>query len=299
MKLVVTGGTGFTGSYLVPILIERGHTVRCLVRRSSDRSMLPAEGIEWAEGDLADIKSLRQAFSGMDALVNVASIGFGHAPNIVKAALASAGIGRALFISTTALFTTLNVASRQIRLQAENEIRQGRLAYTILRPTMIYGSSRDRNMCRLIRYLRRYPIVPVIGNGKMLQQPVYVEDVAGAVADCLDKDFTIGKEYNIPGSSPLTFDEVIDTICGLLGRTVIKVHVPASPVITMLRLLEKGGIRLSIKAEQFMRLNEDKAFDYEAAARDFGYEPRTFKEGMALQLTEMGYQKPLARQERR
>jgi uncharacterized protein YbjT (DUF2867 family) len=289
MNLVVTGGTGFTGSYLVPILMVRGHAVRCLVRDSSDRSVLPAVGIEWAEGDLRDFESLKRAFDRMDALVNMASIGFGHASNIVRAALA-AGIERAVFISTTAVFTNLNAPSKRVRLAAEDEIKRSRLAYTILRPTMIYGGSRDRNMCRLIRYLQKVPFIPVLGSGRRLQQPVYVGDVARAVADCVEEKATIGRCYNVAGKNPLTFNEVIDTISRLLGRSVKRIPVPASPVITALELLEKYNLRLPIKAEQVLRLNEDKAFDYGSAATDFGYTPLSFEEGVSIELKEMGMQ---------
>jgi len=293
VKVLVTGGTGFTGSYVVPLLIRKGYDVRCFVRPTSDRKKLALKPNEWALGDLADFEALKAALQGVFALVNLASLGFGHARNIVRAVTAS-GVKRAVFLSTTAIFTTLNAPSKAVRVEAEEEIKTSGLEYTILRPTMIYGSRRDRNMCRLIRYLWKWPVMPIVGNGKMLQQPVYVGDVAAAVADCLGKDATKNKEYNIPGARPLTFDEVIDTITSLLGRRVIKFHLPASPLVKTLYFLEKRGIHFPIKAEQFMRLNEDKAFDYSSAAKDFGYAPRTFKEGITLQLAEMGFKRPPA-----
>ena len=288
MKLVVTGGTGFTGSCLVPMLLERGHRVRCLLRESSNRAALPSvKEIDWAEGDLGEFESLLLAFSEMDALVNVASIGFGHTPNIVRAAVAS-GIKRAVFISTTAVFTTLNAKSKRVRVGAEEIIRKSALDFTILRPTMIYGSSRDRNISRLIRYLKRFRVIPVFGKGDNLQQPVYVGDVAGAIAACLSERRTVGRSYNIPGAEALTYNEVIDTICDLIGRKVIKARVPASAIIGLLAFFERMGFLLPFKAEQVMRLNEDKAFEYKEATKDFGYAPRSFAEGIAIELKELG-----------
>ena len=93
MKVFVTGGTGFTGSYVVPLLLQQGYEVRCLYRPGSDRSVLPEPEIEWALGDLDDSQSLSASMRGMDALVNVASLGFGHADSIVRAAR-NAGIQR-------------------------------------------------------------------------------------------------------------------------------------------------------------------------------------------------------------
>src|SRR5688572_5891103 len=198
MKIFVIGATGFTGSHVVPLLLKSGYEVRCLYRASSDRSLLSDPKIEWELGDVSDSQSLSIAMQGADALVNIASLGFGHADSIISAAKIM-GIERAIFISTTAIFTQLNAPSKKIRVAAELAIETSGLKYTILRPTMIYGSNRDRNMWRLIRFMRYSPIVPVFGDGKYLQQPIYVNDVAQAVVSCLDSDKTIGKSYNISG----------------------------------------------------------------------------------------------------
>jgi uncharacterized protein YbjT (DUF2867 family) len=287
MKALVTGATGFTGSRVVPLLLDRGIETHCLARATSNRAALWASQVQWHEGDLGDLDSLRRALAGMDALVNIASLGFGHAPNLVGATRA-AGVSRAVFVSTTAIFTSLNARSRRVRVAAEQAIADSGLAYTILRPTMIYGSARDRNMARLVRYLRRWPLIPIFGNGRSLQQPVYVGDVAGAVVDALLSERTSGASYNIPGASPLTYDEVIDTICRLLHRKVTKVHLPTRPILQGLSLAERAGLRLPVKAEQIQRLNEDKVFDYTEAADAFGYAPLTFAQGMTRQLREMG-----------
>jgi nucleoside-diphosphate-sugar epimerase len=287
MKILVTGATGFTGSCVVPRLLARGADVRCLVRSTSDTSGLPQAGIRLIRGNLDDRDSLALAMQGADLLVNLASLGFGHAGNVVKAAM-DTGIRRALFISTTAIFTGLNARSKAVRLAAEETITRSGLAYTILRPTMIYGSPRDRNMSRLIRYLQRWPLVFVAGGGQALQQPVYVEDVAEAVVRAIESADTLNKAYNVAGATVLSFDQVVDTICGLLRRSVRKVHVPWVPLVSFLSILERLSIRLPIKAEQILRLNEDKAFDYSAAGRDFGYQPRSFAEGIRLELAAMG-----------
>ena len=287
MKVLVTGATGFTGSYVVPLLLKQGAHVRCLVRASSNRISLPAVELELAQGDLDDRASLERALRGCDVLVNVASLGFGHAPQIVNAAVA-ASVKRAVFISTTAIFTTLNAPSKSVRLAAEETIRTSGLRYTILRPTMIYGSSRDRNMCRLIRFLRSWPVVPVFGAGEHLQQPVYVEDLAAAVVQSLMSERSVGRSYNISGAAPLTYNRIIDIICEIMGRRVRKVRLPIAPLVSALTMLERLPLRLPIKAEQILRLNEDKAFDHAEAIEDFGYRPRSFAEGIRMELREMG-----------
>lgn len=286
MRLLVTGATGFTGSYAIPELLAAGHKVTCYVRPTSDRSRISASSVDYIEGTLEDQQSLTAALQGMDALVNIASLGFGHAPNIVGAALA-AGVTRALFISTTAIFTSLNAPSKVVRLAAEKLIAESGLRYTILRPTMIYGSSKDRNMCRLIKYLKRFPLIPMLGSGEYLQQPVYVGDLAKAITLAIGTEKTANKAYNISGAAPISYNQVIKTVCTGLQRKIWQLHVPAKLVVDILGTTERLKIRLPIKSEQVQRLNEDKAFDYTDAHQDFQYAPLTLEEGIRLELGEM------------
>lgn len=283
MKAFVTGATGFTGSRTVPLLLERGWEVHCLYRESSDRSVLPQTEIYWHVGNLENQEKLTEAMQGCDTLVNIASLGFGHAENIVKSAQA-VGIQRAIFISTTAIFTKLNSQSKRTRLAAEAAIQNSDLAYTILRPTMIYGSQRDRNMYRLIRLLRRFPLIPIFGKGDYLQQPVFVDDVAKAIIQCLEQPKTIGKSYNIAGKKALTYNEVIDTIATIMNRKIYKLYLPDKIVVKFLRLLEKMKVPFPIKAEQVKRLNENKDFSYEEAQIDYNFQPRSFDEGIRTEI---------------
>ncbi|MCL4274783.1 MAG: NAD(P)H-binding protein [Anaerolineales bacterium] len=282
MKVLITGATGFTGLRVVPLLLNSGYEVCCFVRETSDRSRLGKLPVEWVTGDLSDTEALTSALRGVDALVNIASLGFGHAESILSSAK-EAGVKRGLFISTTAIFTQLNADSKSARLTAEETIQASGLDYTILRPTMIYGSPRDRNMWRLIRLLRFSPIIPIFGDGESLQQPIFVDDVAQAVLLALQNDITIGKSYNIAGKAPLTYNQVIDTVAFALGKRVWKLRLPYMPIVNFLQFTERMRLRLPIKAEQVLRLNENKAFSYEEAQRDFGFSPRSFAEGIELE----------------
>jgi len=285
MKIFVTGATGFTGSRVVPLLLKNGFEVRCLHRPSSDRSPLDDLDIDWVLGDVSDTESLTSAMQGADVLVNIASLGFGHADSIIRAARDS-GIKRAIFISTTAIFTQLNASSKKVRVAAELAIETSGLKYTILRPTMIYGSPRDRNMWRLIRFMRVLPIIPIFGDGKYLQQPIFVDDVAAAVLGCLKSDVTLGKSYNIAGMHPLTYNEVIDTIAQAMNKRVWKLHIPSKTVVSLLKFFEKIHIPFPIKSEQVLRLNENKDFSYAEADRDFEFGPLSFAEGIKIEILE-------------
>ena len=154
------------------------------------------------------------------------------------------------------------------------------LETTIIRPTMIYGTPGDRNIIRLVQWLDRWPVLPVFGNGRSLQQPVHVSDVAWAIVQALESSVTIGRAFNISGADPLTYNDVIRVISQALGRRVQCFHIPVSPIVTALQISESFGLTLPIKAEQVLRLNEDKVFSHMEAADAFGYTPMSFDQGI-------------------
>jgi len=281
IQVLITGGSGFLGGHVIPLLAARGDTVTALVRSSAAAERVTELGATPVAGDLDDPASIDQAFadSGADALVNLASLGFGHAPAIVAAA-EDAGIKRAVFVSTTAIFTNLNAGSKEMRQGAEAVVQSSALEWTIIRPTMIYGTPRDRNMVRLLTLLKRTPFVPVPGGGHRLQQPIHVEDLAQAVVAALDTPAAIAKAYDVAGPEPLTFRRVIEETAEAVGRRARLVPVPLAPMAASLRVYERMASRPRFKAEQLERLAEDKAFDITAARRDLAFDPRSFADGI-------------------
>lgn len=289
MRLLITGGSGFLGRRVVPIAVDRGHDVVALVRSDRAAHIVNAFGAGVVHADLDDPASADSAFSAADAdaLVNLASLGFGHAPTIVAAA-EEAGISRAVFVSTTAVATSLPAPSKRVRLDAEARIRASALRWTILRPTMIYGGPDDRNLSRLLAVLRRTPVLPVPGGGRRLQQPVHVGDIAAAVLDVLDHQVTIGACYDIAGPEPMTFAELLRAAGRAVGSTPHLVPIPLAASIAAARGYERVSRRPRIKAEQLLRLAEDKSFSVAPATGAFGYSPRTFCSGITAQARAMG-----------
>ena len=108
MRLLVTGGSGFLGGYVLDEAARRGHETVALARSDAAAGAVARHGAQPLTGDLDDPARLLAAFGAAhcEALVNLASLGFGHAPAIVAATRAAA-IGRAVFVSTTAVKTTL------------------------------------------------------------------------------------------------------------------------------------------------------------------------------------------------
>ena len=283
MKIAVSGANGFTGRFVCTELQRRKIPFIAVLRPGSDISWMAAHEIPVRYADLTESHQLAEQLRGCCALLNVASIGFGAAPTILQACI-SAGVHRAVFVSTTAIFTKLNADSKTIRQEAEAAIVASGLDTTILRPTMIYGTPCDRNMIRLVRWINRWPVLPVFGNGRSLQQPVHVTDVAWAVVQALESPATINRQFNISGAEPLTYNEVVSVTAEALGRGIRKMYIPAQPVLIFLDFMEWLGVTLPIKAEQIRRLNEDKAFSHSEAQDAFGYAPILFKDGISKEV---------------
>ncbi len=281
--IALAGGTGFTGRRVAAGLADaRGAAaLRCLVRAESDTSVLPA-GVPTVRGDLGDAESLSAWLEGADALVYVASMGFGHVPAVVAAA-ESAGVRRAVFVSTTAIRTRLPAPSKSVRIAAEDAVRDSSFASTILRPTMIYGAPGDRNMERLLRAVARWPLVPVPGTGRYLIQPVHVDDLSAAIVSATLTIAASGREYDLSGDAPLSFDDTLRTAGRALGRHVRLIHVPLRPVAFILRCMESVGLRPRVTEEQVLRLAEDKAFAHVDATRDLAFNPRSLETGLAAE----------------
>ncbi len=280
MRITITGATSLPGLSLLDVLLREGHEVRCIVRAESpNRARLGGRNVEVVSGDATDEASLARALDGVNALAHVAGVEF--APQVV-AGMRRAGVERLLVFSSTSVHSRYEFRSGP-KHRGEEAVQESNLAWTIVRPTMIYGSELDKNIHRLLRFLDRSPLYPVFGDGKNLWQPVYHEDLARGALSALISTGTVGRAYDLPGADPLTYRDLVLTAAEALGRKVRLVRVPLEPACRALRLAEDLRLPLPVKSEQVLRLREDKAYPYEDAKRDLGYSPRAFTEGVKLE----------------
>jgi len=289
MRLLVTGGSGFLGGYVLREAARRGHETVALARSAAATRTVAGLGARPIAGDLDAPGQLGETFAAAhcDVLLNLASLGFGHAPAIVAAAQ-QAGLRRAIFVSSTAVTTTLAAPAKRVRLTAEQRIHDSALEWTILRPTMIYGAPGDRNLSRLLALLSRAPMLPVPGGGRHLQQPVHVADVADALLAAAERPETAGSCYDVAGPEPLAFAELLRISARAVTSRTRFVPVPLTPLVAAARGYERLSRRPRIRAEQLLRLAEDKAFVIQGAARDLGYAPRPFAAGIRAEAEAMG-----------
>ena len=292
MRVLLTGATGLLGFELLNGLLAGGDEVRCLVRNeSANAARLDGTGAEVFRGDANDEETLLRALRGADALLHVA--GIEYAPAVVGAAR-RARVARLVVVGSTSAHSSFEFRSGPKR-RMEEIVRRSGLGWTIVRPTMIYGTERDKNVHRLLRFLDRSPVFPVFGPGTNLWQPVYHEDCATGILEALRNTVAINRSYDLPGARPLPYRDLVLTAAHAIGKSPRPLHLPLEPVRKVLSTAERLRLPLPIKSEQVLRLREDKAYPYDDARQDLGYDPRPFEKGVALEverLREVGLLKP-------
>ncbi|RAP34011.1 3-beta hydroxysteroid dehydrogenase [Candidatus Marinamargulisbacteria bacterium SCGC AG-410-N11] len=290
-NILLIGGTGFTGKHILKKLITSYSSVFniSLFVRSKEKIHqlnLDTKAFNIFQGNLDDLNSLEKALHNQHIVIYVASLGFGHARALVKK-LEMVAPEKVIFTSTTGIFTNLNPKSKSIRIDAEKIIRESKLNYTIIRPTMIYGKKDDRNISRLINFIRKSPIIPVFGNGLFLQQPIYVEDLADAILSAATTNKSNKKEYNVSGKSPVTYRELINIINKTIKTSTISIYIPKKLSLFIVSTFRKILPNFPIKEEQILRLNENKNFNHSAAINDLNFTPLSVEEGIKKQLQDM------------
>jgi len=276
--ILLTGATKFIGRHVLKELRARGVPCDCLVRpQSRGREVL---GVNLVEGDLNQPEQLRDRLQGYQTVIHVPNLAsMTRVPELVRA-YEDAGIKRAVFLSSTGIFTDLQARTKPLRKAAESIIANSDLAFTILRPTLVYGGPDDGNIARLLRFCKRSPVMPVFGSGRALQQPVHVEDLAWAVVEVLERAKTYRRAYNLGGGQVLTYNELVTLAYRVLGKRGFLLHLPVKPTVSLARGLRRAGVPLPVSEEQILRLEENKAYSLAEAERDFGFAPRSFVQGI-------------------
>jgi len=138
----------------------------------------------------------------------------------------------------------------------------------VLRPTMIFGRGTDRNLTRTIRFLRRWRIPILVGDGTQRIDPVHVDDVADLIVNLSGRT---GRPdlYEIGGGCPTPVCELLATLCEILGVRGAQIRVPLSALRFAARAARVAGLR----PDQVLRLVEDKTADDSAARASLAWFP--------------------------
>lgn len=204
----------------------------------------------------------------------------------------ASGARRIVALSSTSRFTKaasadlaeVNMASRLG--EAEEKLRTWAQAngieWVILRPTMIYGFGRDKNIAEIAHFIRRFGFFPLLGRATGLRQPVFVDDVASACQSALTARGAVNRAYNISGGETLSYREMVSRVFLAMGRRPRLLTVPLWTfrlAVAVLRQLPRYRHWSVAMAE---RMNRDLVFDHSEAKRDLAFQPRAFQPDMRI-----------------
>jgi len=240
--VLVAGGTGFIGSRIVRRLAADGHRVIVMSRDPGRARGKVPEGVEIRAGDTTDEASLGPALAGAEVVVNTVQFpnhpvenprrGYtyirvdGEGTVRLVGAARRAGVQRFIYLSGAGTREGQTKPWFIAKLMAEKAIRESGIPYTIFRPSWVYGPE-DRSLNKFATFARMLPFVPVIGSGRTRVQPLYVGDLAEAVAASLRTESAINQIYEIGGPQEVTMDEIIRTMLRVMGRRKPLLHSPA------------------------------------------------------------------------
>lgn len=288
--LLVTGITGHSGKYFLQELIDHKYEdkIRCIVRSSSDTSLLEKSGLmlEKAVGDLKDQEFMDTCLKDVDTVLHI-----GHISNsiyVIKAAVKN-NLKRAIFVHTTGIYSKYKSASEGYK-NIKSEVRKiikdnaSSIGLTILRPTMIYGNINDKNMVIFIKMVDKLRLFPVIDHGKNLLQPVNGRDLGKAYYQVLVNPKIVNGDYILSGKKPVMMLDMFKMISNNLRKKTIFVSLPMGFGIFMARILKTVSIGKVDYIEKVQRMGEDRSYSHEDAHRDFGYDPMPLEEGLRIEV---------------
>jgi nucleoside-diphosphate-sugar epimerase len=283
MTLLVTGATGLTGHLFLSHLAANNENseVHCLVRPTSDRSLLDSLNlnIHYVTGDSSTNETWDKILTEYTptTIIHIASIR--HIPVILDSLKRARQNPRLIAIGTTGVYSNYNHYSKDYKT-IEAQLAQYPGSYCLLRPTMIYGSLRDKNLHKLIKFCDRYGFFFVFGSGQCLLQPIHADDLAQAILSVLQHP-NIQGAYDLSGGSIVTFRELLAIVEKQLRKPVRSIYIPLRLGVWSATIAEQIlGTKSPVRREQILRLQEDKAYPHDKAQRDFDFVPRSLDIGL-------------------
>ena len=272
--VLVLGATSLIGRHLLARLKTEDLEPFAVSRRP------PTDDACWLDGDLKDPRLA-------DHLPAVATV-FSLSPIwLLPAALPglkARGMTRLIAFSSTSRFTktgSADAGERAVALElagaeaaVETWCAEHGVAWTILRPTLIYDEGRDGNVSRIARLVKRFHVMPLSGTGEGLRQPVHAEDLAEGALAAAHAPEARNRAYNLAGGETVTYRAMVDRIFEGLGKRPLSLPMPTWLFGLLMRLAKPfyPGATVAMGT----RMGKDLTFDSSEAARDFGWRPRAF-----------------------
>lgn len=294
--IAVTGATGFVGRAIVKRARAEGYPVRTIVRNPREARWLKDElGCELFHGNVLYGPSLAGAFADVKCVIHLVGIirerqestfqrAHTEATQYVVEEAKQAGVRRLLHMS--ALGTRPNAHSQyhQTKWAAEEAVRKSGMAWTIFRPSLIYGPG-NQSISVLAKIVRFAPVVPVLGNGQSKLQPVSVDTVAQAFVNAIRYDDAVQKTYDLCGPDVLMWDELYDKLMAGLGCRKMKLHLPLGIARVQAAFCEALLPNPPFTRDQLLMTQENNVGNAAPAVQDLMLELEGFDRGLERELT--------------
>lgn len=235
--VVITGAFSYTGKYATRILLERGYRIRTLTNHP------PTHHPEGANlfGDRVQVfpynfdrgDELRRSLEGASTLINTYWVRFPHGGSNFETAVRNtcslieaakdAGVRRIVHVSIANPSLQSPLGYYKGKAQLEQTVIDSGLAYTILRPTVIFGAE-DILINNIAWFVRHFPVFGIPGDGRYGIRPIYVEDMAHLLADAVDRQGSA--VLDAVGPETFRFEELVRLIAERVGRSVRLVRLP-------------------------------------------------------------------------
>ncbi|MBN2037303.1 MAG: NAD(P)-dependent oxidoreductase [Chitinispirillaceae bacterium] len=285
--ILITGGTGAMGSVLVRKLSEQGHSLRVLTLpgdRNAER-LRTEYGVDVRYGSVADASACRGLCDGADTVLHLAaiiitndeslytSINAGGTRNIVAQA-AAAGVKHFIHVSSASVLYPKPTPYSISKRLAEDLVKKSKLPWTIVRPTLVYGQRGGQEFDMFLSYLKKFPVVPFIGNGNALKRPVFVDDVVDGLVKiaCMER----GKNavYNLSGATSLSildFARLCLTLMGKERKPVVRL--PVWLCVMLAGVMKRAMRNPPLKWSVIAGVTQDADLDPSDAINELGYAP--------------------------
>ena len=286
-KLIIFGARGNTANYFLKILEkEKFEGEITVVSRDKNKNNYFNQfklNFKILNGDIKETSFLEKCFDNIDTVLNLANME--NSPKIVEIG-SKHKVKWFILVHSTMIFSKNKSKFILNRINIEKDLLKKNKNLTILRPTMIYGNKRDINISRLIKYLDKFKIFPIFGNGKNLLQPVYVDDLSKSYFNVIkNKNITFNKSYNLAGKNSIEYLKILKIIESELKKKIIFIRLPiniSAILVKILNILFFG--KFPINSSQVRRQGEDKIFSFDEATKDFNFNPIKIEEGLKLQI---------------
>ena len=273
--ILVTGGTGFVGRVLIRHLVEMDQPVRALIRPLPHSPRLPkGVPIEVTVSGLTDPRGLRAAMVGIDTVYHLASaewrgtraslmeIDVKGTQAVVQAAK-EANVSRIFYVSHLGADRASAYPVLKAKAIAEEFIRRSGLEYTILRSAILYGFN-DSFTTGLARILHAVPKIFLLpGNGRVLLQPLWIEDLVTCMTWALEDPETRNRMVEIGGPEYLTFEQIVMLVMRAIGvrRNLIGIRPPYLRALTVILESMFPSFPVSVYWLDYLAANRTCALD--------------------------------------